>query len=48
MIVLSTGRLLPLDCSYIEGQRKGVRFIAKANNLVEALAHCSTAYLFPT
>ena len=48
MIVLSHGQLLPLNCSYIGGQRKGERFEAKADNLVGALAHSSTAYLFPT
>ena len=48
MIVLSCGQILPLNCSYIGGHRKGGRFEAKADNLVEVVAHCSTAYLFPT
>ena len=48
MNILSCGQILPLDCSYKRGHRKGERFEAKADNLVEAVARCSTAYLFPT
>ena len=48
MNVLSHGPLLPLDCSYIGGHRKGEGFEAEADNLVGVIAHCSFAHLFPT
>ena len=48
MNVLYLGQILPHNCDYICGQRKGERFEAFADNLVEALTHCSIAYLFPT
>ena len=48
MNVLSCDQVLPLNCSYLCGHRKGGRFEAKADILVEVVARCSTAYLFPT